>query len=483
MSGPDLYPLTGLDSAFLAVGTGANLVNVAAVMVLDPPEGRRSLFSATTRFAQVRQMVGQRIHLAPQLRQRAVPVTLGLSHHVLVDDPDFDLDNHLRRASLPHPGGSRELDQLVADIMSQPLDLDQPLWEMVIVEGLSGGRVAVVAKVHHAILDGVSGANLLAAFFDFGPRPRPVPEARPWAPSPVPSQWRLVGRSATALVRRPSLAWNAAQRGLGAAADLELVRRLLGSDPAPDAPPPLAAPRTSLNGTVSPRRRFASLVMPFGEIQSVRRAFDCTVNDVVLTIVSGALRRYLALRGEPVSESLVALVPVSTRKDDERGDLGNKVAGMLVSLSSAVEQPVDRLVAIAEQTIAAKRRHQGSGGRLLEDFAQVFPPAVTGRLSRWVTGARLFDHVPPLCNVVVSGIPGPGVALWCAGSRVRELYLVGPVALGVGLNVTTVTYDGQLHVAVLGCRRLVPEVQDLAIMLDDAREDLVALATERRRAG
>jgi WS/DGAT/MGAT family acyltransferase len=222
--------------------------------------------------------------------------------------------------------------------------------------------------------------------------------------------------------------------------------------------------------------------MPFEDINAVRHSFDCAVNDVVLAVVSGALRRFLALRRAPVADPLVALVPVSTRHGGHP-DLGNKVAGMLVSLATAVEDPIERLSAIREQTTAAKRRHQGSGGRLLEDFAEVFPPALTGRLSRWVTAARLFDRVPPLCNLVVSGIPGPGFAIWCAGSQVSQLYLVGPVAMGIGLNVTTVTYAGQLHVSVLGCRRLVPDVQDLAILLDDAREDLVSLATERRRAG
>jgi WS/DGAT/MGAT family acyltransferase len=473
---PAFEPLGGLDAAFLALDTPTTPLHVAAVAVLEAPEGRRSLFSPSTRFAQIRQLVGERIHLVPRLRQRALSVPLGLHHPVWVDDPDFELDDHLSRASLPAPGGSRELDTLVAEIMSRPLPADRPLWELVVVEGLAAGRSAVVAKLHHAILDGVSGMAVMAAFFDLGPRARTVaPPEAPWDPGRLPSPVDLLRHAAASWVRQPAAAADALHRGAVVAADLAAQNRRLAAKGQAPPPSPFRAPRTSLNGTVSSRRRFASLSFPLEDLKAVRRAFGGTVNDVVLASVSGSLRRLLATRGEWPAHPLVAMVPVSTRAAGQ-DRMGNRVSGMLVGLASDVADPVARLRAVTAEARRAKAQHRLIGGRLVEDVAQAAAPVVSGRAMRWATGLRLFDRVAPVANVTVSNVPGPPVALWCAGSRVAAVVPVGPVADGAGLNVTALTYQGAVHLGLLACRRLVPEVQDLAIMVDDALAELVGAA-------
>ncbi|MGH9093147.1 MAG: wax ester/triacylglycerol synthase domain-containing protein, partial [Acidimicrobiales bacterium] len=244
-----MQPLEGLDAAFLAMEGGNARLHVAAVLVLDPPEGRRSLFSPSTRFAQIRRLVEQRLHLVPQLRQRVLRVPLGLQHPAWVDDPDFHLDDHLRRARLPEPGGPAELEVMVAELVAQPLDPDRPLWEMVVVEGLAGDRVAVVAKVHHAVVDGVSGASLLAAFLDPGPRGRPVPIAGPaWAPAPSPAARDVLSYAATAVARAPGAALVALDRGLDAMVDVAGQNRRLAESGAAPPPSPFSAPRTPMNG-------------------------------------------------------------------------------------------------------------------------------------------------------------------------------------------------------------------------------------------
>jgi diacylglycerol O-acyltransferase len=206
--------MQGMDAAFLSLETPTTPLHVGAVMVLDPPEGTRSLFSPTTRYAQIRRVIAQRIHLVGPFRQRAMRVPLGLHHPVWVDDPDFELDDHLSRASLPSPGGARELDAFVAGVMSRQLDPDRPLWEMYVVEGLEGERTALVAKVHHAILDGVSGASMLAAFLDLTPRARaiPLPTER-WGPEPLPSSAQLLRYAATSLSQQPGHALSTLQEG------------------------------------------------------------------------------------------------------------------------------------------------------------------------------------------------------------------------------------------------------------------------------
>jgi diacylglycerol O-acyltransferase len=212
------------------------------------------------------------------------------------------------------------------------------------------------------------------------------------------------------------------------------------------------------------------------DLELVRRAFATTQNEVMLAAVSGGVRRLLTARAEPTDRSLVALVPISTRRRDARGQLGNRIAGMLVSLGSDIEDPVQRLSAVATHARAAKRRYRATRGTLLRDAVELSPPLVVQRLARWSNALRLFDRAPPVSNLVVSNIPGPSVPLWFAGSRVVAVYPVGPVAHGVGLNVTALGYAGRLWIGLLGCGRLAPDVGQLAGLVEEAMEELVAAA-------
>jgi len=468
--------LSGLDASFLAMETETMRLHVSAVMVFEPTAA--SAHGSALSFDRVRQVVGERLHLVAPLRRRAVPVPFGLHHPVWIEDPDFDLDYHVRRASLPAPGGPHELSAFVGEVAGRPLDLDRPLWEMHVVEGLESGHFAIVTKLHHATIDGASGAEVLAAFFDLGPETRVVPPPPyPWQPDALPSEGELVAGALSSLTRQPERAASAVRRTVGAVRDLaERNRRLREEDGVDPPPAPFRAPRTSLNGAISGHRRFAFLQAPLDDVQSVRRAFGGTVNDVVLACVAGALRRLLAERGEVFDDPLVAMVPMSTRSPADAGTLGNKVHAMLVSLATTVSDPVERLQVISAGTRLAKEQSRVLSEDLLRDWAQLAVPAFASRLARLAGNVRLFDHVPALFNVLVSNIAGPDVALWCAGARLVALYPVGPLADGVGLNITVISYTGTLYVGVLGCRRLVPEVDHLADHLSDALRELVKAA-------
>jgi WS/DGAT/MGAT family acyltransferase len=306
------------------------------------------------------------------------------------------LDDHLSRASLPSPGGPAELDAYVAAAMSRPLDPDRPLWEMYVVEGLEGDRTALVAKVHHAILDGVSGASMLAAFLDLRPRSRPVatPIER-WNPDPLPGNARMLRYAATALTQQPARALATLDAGVEVVAELGLHNRELHRRGEASPPGFFAAPRTSLNGAVSNRKRFASLSIPLEDAKLIRRTFNCTVNDVLLAGVAGGLRGLLGARGEKVEHPLVALVPVSTRPDGEGDALGNQISAMLVTLATDVDDPVRRLAAIAQSTSVAKEQERMHRGRVLGDLAQMAAPGVVSRVARAVAGTKLFDRVRP----------------------------------------------------------------------------------------
>ena len=477
-----MQSLMGMDAAFLSLETPTTPMHVGVALVLDPPEGTRSLFSPSTRYAQIRRVIAQRLHLIPQLRQRAIRVPFGLHHPVWVDDPDFDLDDHLSRASLPSPGGAAELDAFVAGVMSRQLDPDRPLWEMHVVEGLEDDRTALIAKVHHAILDGVSGASVLATFLDLNPRSRVTSLPTEWDPAPLPSNAQMLRHAASSLVRQPSETLSTLQAGVEAVADLGMHNRELvdrGEQPPPGF---FAAPRTSFNGAVSNRKRFASLSVPLEDVKLVGRVYEATVNDVILAVVSGGLRRLLEARGESAELSMVAMVPVSTRPEGKGEELGNQVSGMLVSLASDIDDPVHRLDAISESARVAKEQEKLHRGRFLGDLAQIALPALATRLARAMAGTRLFDKVRPPFNVTVSSVRGPDFSLFCAGSRVADMYPVGPIAEGIGVNVTVFSYLDRVQFGLLACRRLLPELGEVASYLDEALGELVGCALDAQGA-
>jgi len=479
--------VSGLDAAFLALETTTMHMHIAAVMVFEPPAPSGAdddTPPATRQYVRLRQVVEERLHLVPPLRRRVVRVPFGFHHPIWIEDPDFDLDYHIRRAHLPAPGGPAELTTFVAELVGRPLDPSRPLWEVHLVEGLDSGHVAMVVKLHHAAIDGASGAEVLAAFLDTGPLPRLVDApTRPWRPEPVPTEAELVAWAASSLVRQPERALSALRRTMGAARELaERNRRLREEDELAPPPAPFSAPRTSLNGAISPHRRFAVAEAAMDDLRAVKDALGGTVNDVVLAVVSGALRRLLEERGERLDDPMVALVPISARTEEDRGLMGNKVSAMLVSLASSVADPVDRLRAISTSTRVAKDQARLLPQELVRNWAQLAFPALSSRLARLSSNVRLFDHLRPVFNVLVSNIPGPDLPLWCAGGRLVALYPIGPIVEGVGLNVTVASYDGTMYFGVLGCRELVPEVERVAGHLADSLADLVKAATRREGA-
>jgi WS/DGAT/MGAT family acyltransferase len=453
-------------------------MHVGAVMVFDPSHPDVGDATPTRYFDRLRGVVEERIHLVPPLRRRVVRVPFGIHHPMWVEDPDFEIDYHLRRASLPAPGGPAELAAFVADLAGRPLDQESPLWEMHVVEGLESGHLAVIPKVHHSLFDGGSGVEAVSSFLDTGPVARVVPfPARPWRPEPVPTDTELVGSAMSSLVRQPERTADVVRRTVGALHDLaERNRRLREEDDIVPPPAPFRAPRTSLNGAISPHRRFAFAQAPLEDVRTVRRVFGGTVNDVVLATVAGALRRLLAERGERLDEAVVAMVPMSRRTEADRGVLGNKVSAMLVSLATQIADPVERFTTIAAGTRLAKDQARVLSEELIQGWAQLAFPALSSRIARLAGNLRLFDHLPPLFNVLVSNIAGPDFALWCAGARMVGLYPVGPIIEGVGLNVTVASYEGTLYFGILGCRELVPEVAHLGDLVTDAFTELLKVA-------
>ncbi len=502
--------LAGLDGAFLALESPTTHLHIMGAMVFDP-----SGVPGGVSFRRIRSLVAERVPLVPPFRMRMVEVPFGLHHPTLVEDPEFDLGYHVRRVSLPAPGGTAEMAELVADLAARPLDRARPLWEFHVVEDLADGQIGVIAKVHHAIIDGVSGAEVLAAFFDLSPDPTPrplfgagapgpdhfgalgtgaesgagtddqrTPDPEPdakdgvWSPAAVPGDIDRLRQSLAGLPGQVEAVVRSVARSVQTARTIaDRNRDVAGTLP----PAPFQAPHTSINGAISTHRRVAFADLPMADIRRVGAAFGATTNDVVLAAASGALRQLLASRNEEPDSSLVAMVPVSVRSEAERGTLGNRVSAVLVSLATGVTDPVARLRCIRDGMRAAKEQNRSVGSDLYTAWAEAAFPAVATRLSRLVSNLRLFDHVAPLCNVIVSNVPGPDLPLYLAGARLSSMHPIGPIMEGVGVNITVFSYLDSVHVGIQACWDLVPDVGILGRAMEDSLAELVAEAARRDR--
>jgi WS/DGAT/MGAT family acyltransferase len=494
--------LTGLDGAFLSLESPTTHLQILGALVFDPTD-----VEGGVDFWTVRSLIADRLALVPPFRQRMVEVPFGLQHPAMVDDPDFDLDFHVRRVRLPEPGGRNELAALVADLASRPLDRGRPLWEFHVVEGLEHGHLAIVPKVHHAIIDGVSGAQVMAAFFDLSPVPAPVPlfgrpagpkaagpagaegaagpgEGQPrgddprWSPDSFPGEWERWRDVLGSLPGHADVVVRTVSRSIST------IRGLSGrsrGEPGPLPPTPFEAPRTSINRAISPHRRVALAELSMHDVSRIRQVLGGTTNDVVLAVTSGALRSFFASRGEQPESSLVGMVPVSVRTEEEDGTLGNRVSAMLVSLATTVEDPVARLRRIVEESRSAKEQSQLVDPGVFAGWAETLVPSVATRLTRLITNLRVFDHVAPLFNLIVSNVPGPDFPLYLAGARMVSMYPLGPIIEGVGMNVTVFSYLDGLYVGVLGCRALVPDIDGMARAMEESLADLVVRANRRDR--
>jgi WS/DGAT/MGAT family acyltransferase len=461
--------LTGLDASFLYMETPTLHMHVAMAAVFDPstvPDGYS--------FRRIRQMIVERIPLAPVFQRRLVEVPMRMGHPAWVDDPEFDIDSHLRRAALPSPGGMRELGDFAADVISRQLHRDRPLWEMWVVEGLEDGKIALVTKMHHSTIDGVSGAELLGILFDLEPNP-PEPVVAPdrQLDSRIPSGLELMSQAVMTNLVSPFKMGRMAFRTVGAVAGVRKVRQR--GDTA-KAALPLTAPRTSINVAVHARRRVAFAAASLHDAKALKNAMDTTVNDVVLAMCAGALRTYLQAGDELPDIPLVGVVPVSVTPDVAELKGSNKVSAMFVQLPCELDDPLERLRAIHEGTKGAKEEHKALGATTLQNWAEHATPNVFAVAARLYTGMKLADRHRPVANLVISNVPGPDFPLYMGGTQMLGMFPLGPVMDGMGLNITIMSYRGVLYWGLAADARAVPRLWDIAAAIPHALTELMQAA-------
>ena len=380
----------------------------------------------------------------------------------------------MRRAALLSPGGQKELAEFAAEMMSRQLDCKRPLWEMYVVEGLEGGYIATVTKTHHAAIDGVSGAELTANLLDLSPETMWLdPAEDTWKPDRIPSDAELVSYALQSLARQPIAAAKAVRRTAEAALNVRRRNREPDTNP---PPAPFSAPETSINASISGRRKFAFTQMSLDDVKHVKNTLGGTVNDIVLALCSGALRRFFDDKDEHPDGALVGMIPISVRTDDEQGAMGNRVSSMLVSLASDVDDPLERLATIRNATKNAKEQDKAIGADTLTNWAEFAAPAIAARAARLYSNMKIADRHRPLFNVTISNVPGPPFPLYSAGARMVSMYPMGPIMDGGALNMTVMSYMDTMNFGLVACAETIPNVADIARHLDDALEELLKLA-------
>ena len=464
--------MSGLDPMFVYAETPTTRLEVAYICLFDPTTASELLD-----FARIKTLVEARLHLLPPFRRRLLPVPLSLDHPGWVDDPAFDLDWHLRRTSTSSYLGRRSLQDVAADVMSSSLDPTRPPWEMHVVEDLEGGLVGMIAKIHHAAIDGVSGAVLMANLLDFEPNlPAPLQSPEEWSPRQLPSALSLFGEGVTSLLQWPTSSVRIARSLVEATGGLMRHAMHSGLDLVTI---PMGAPANRFTSRITTHRNVAVVDLSLPDIRTVSRRLGVTINDVVLALCSTALRSYLESKDEEPEGSLTAVVPVSLRTG-KRGDVagGNRLSAMFVPLANHIDDPVERARAIAGASEAAKKQEKAVGwGNVASTILENIPPVMAKGAARAASHVGAVPRLRP-ANLVVSNVPGPPLALYFGGARLVAAYPLGPIVDGISLNITVQSYLDSLHVGLNACPKAVPDISRIALGLDDALGEL-AKATSR----
>ena len=463
--------LSGLDSLFVYLESPATPMHIGSLCIYDQSTAPGGIVG----FKDIIRFFDERLHNADTFRRKLVEVPLGLGHPYWIEDPEFDLEFHLRHIALPKPGDWRQLCILTARLFSRPLDIKRPLWEAWVIEGLDNvagvpkNSFAVVTKLHHAAIDGISGAKIAAAVHDYTADAEPTPPLEPWQPERQPTAVEMLARNTLNDLRSPLRYGRLAYDGVRSLARLAtgLATRQLSM--------PRRAPRTRFNNNVSSYRVFDAATLELAEIKKMRSLTEgATVNDVLVTICGGALRKYLAAKGELPEESLVAMVPMSIRPDEHMRSEGNLVSVLSVPVRSDIADGVERLKAVHEESINAKKFTFTAGPQVGMDLAEIAPSTTSGLVAGAYGKLRLAEKLPPSFNTVITNVPIGDAPLYSMGSKMVAYFGLGPVYHGVGLFQSLISYGGKVTVNVVSCRTIMPDPATYCDYIRESYDELRA---------
>ncbi|GLW25825.1 diacylglycerol O-acyltransferase [Microbispora amethystogenes] len=478
--------VSAFDAQFLNFETPTNLAHIAALTILDPSDRPGG---APAR-EELIELLRRRLHLAPPLRRRLVEVPFGLDHPYWAEDREVDFDYHVRELALPPPGDEHKLAEQVARLHGRRLDRGRPLWELYLIHGLAEGRMAIYTKVHHAAVDGVTGAEVLAALMDFGPQVSDTPPPGDAAePQRAPDVLEMVVRGVARVLDNPLALLRFVAEAVPRLDEVPFVAQLpgvgrvsrfvrgIGPDTDVNLPelPRMVVPRTPFSGRISEHRRFAFGELPLDEVKRIKNAFGVTVNDVVMAMCATALRRWLVSRDELPRQPLVAGIPVSTRGQAFNGSAANEVMLTMTTLPTNVADPGERLRSVNRSMRLVKERLAAAPAAWLLEFSQAMPAALSALAAR--SAFRIASRRAPAMNLMISNVPGPQSPLYVCGARVVALHPMSVITdVSGGVNITVFSYDGRLDFGIVADREMVPDVWNLIDYLRDSLAEYGAMA-------
>ena len=450
-------------------------MNIGAVVELEMGE----ITDPKERFDVIRANIVDRLHEIPVLNKRIVRAPFDLTWPILVVDKKMDIDRHVVRVALPTPGTPDQFDALVSDFLSRPLHPKRPLWQILVIEGLEDGRSAIAIKVHHALADGVSGAETFASLFDISPEVRPPAPKQELADEKSPGSFGLLAKNLGKLRHNPKLAYHITLSWFTRAWHIlrSTVKALFArgrKKPLTESPSLFEAKKTSLNGASAIEKEYRRLQLSLPEVKRSAKVRGASVTDFVTAVTSGALRRLLSERGETIKKDLIAFVPINVRGTGDAADLGNQISGMLVRMHANVTDPEERLRLISTDSKKNVAKQREENAKLLQETPRVLGPLTLSLGGKIISRFGLFNRIPPIANLMLSSVPGPPLPLWLSGHRVASAAPVGPLLGPVSLNITVLGFEGYLEFGLLGCSERMKDLAKLRDFICEEAENYLA---------
>jgi len=476
ITNPNLTPISGTDAAFLYAESPNSPMHVGALTIV---EGSLS-------FNDFKDVLAARIHKLPRFRQRLVSVPFNIDYPYWTDDPNFDIDLHLHRTALPSPKDWNTLRSTASDIFSTPLDLRRPLWSIHFVENLDAvsqllpGSVCIITKMHHVMVDGVSGMGIMDILYDI--KAKTLDEINHqsaiFEPAPLPNDISVFLNSYVGFLKNPIKLPKAAGQVIIKSIKSKAAEKIsLGNNQAKSR---FSVPKTIFNDVISPKRKWGSAILSFKRVKVLKDKMDVSLNDVILAICSGAIRKYLTQKNKLPAKSLVANVPISTRTSSEKGDLNNQISNMLVPLATNVEDPIERLELIHEFALQGKSKHKAMGAKTLSAMADAVPFGLANLAAGVYTRYNLTKLHNPLFNVTITNVPGPQIPLYLLDHKVTALMGMGPLVDGLGLIIAVLSYNGNITISPTSDAKTMPDIDVFCRFIRDSANELeeVILAKE-----
>lgn len=471
----DLESVTGMDATFLYGETPTSPMHVGSVSVIE----------GSLEFETFRNVIASRIHQIPKLRKRLMTIPFRIDYPYWVDDPHFNIDMHLHHVALPKPGAWKQLRKMASKIFSEPLDHSRPLWSFTFVEGLDNlsqvksGSVAIISKIHHVAIDGVGGAGLLGILFDLSPEKSKISAPRKYTPKPLPNELGLMIKSSVEFAKKPLKLPKLIKSTIEATVKAGFITRAQHLD-LPTAP--FTAPSTPLNGIISAQRKWNTTILELQRVKALRAIMKTTLNDVILAICSGALRKYLLEKDKLPHKPLVAMVPISTRKESDK-QTGNKLSAMLVQLATNIEDPIERLEAIYENTVKGKTYQGAMGAKSLANIAEVVPFGIANQAARLYSRFNVAKMHNPVFNVVITNVPGPQMPIYLQGHKMHSIMGMAPIFDGIGLIITVLSYNGNITISPTSDVNSMPDLNLFSNYILESANELEEKVLEFQKAG